>query len=82
VAIDAGCDATIEDTTVMKLVTSRCWACHGSNGIAGHDFPDLAALRKAPVGDMIGSCQMPPDGAPLAEADRRMLVHWASCQGR
>lgn len=73
---------TIDDATVTTLVTGRCGACHGSHGLAGHDFPGIAALRKAPVADMIASCQMPPDGAPLAEPERRLLVGWASCQGR
>jgi hypothetical protein len=80
VAIDAHCDPEIEDSAVLELVKGRCWGCHGSNGIAGHDFPDIAALRKAPVDYMVGSCQMPPDGAPLAEAARRLLIDWASCK--
>jgi len=80
VAIEARCDPAIEDAAVMELVKGRCWACHQTNGIAGHDFPDLAAVRAAPVEYMIGSCQMPPDGAPLSEVDREMLVGWASCR--
>jgi hypothetical protein len=80
VAIDAHCDPEIQDAAVLELVKGRCWGCHGTNGIAGHDFPDIATLRKAPVDYMIGSCQMPPDGAPLAEAARQLLVDWASCK--
>jgi hypothetical protein len=80
VAIDARCDPEIQDAAVLELVKGRCWGCHATNGIAGHDFPDVVALRKAPIDYMIGSCQMPPDGAPLGEAQRRMLVDWASCK--
>ncbi len=80
VAVEEHCDRGIEDAAVWKLVKGRCLACHGTNGIAGHDFPDIDALRTAPVADMVGSCQMPPDGAPLRDADRRLLVEWASCQ--
>ena len=29
---------------------------------------------------MIGGCEMPPDGErPLADAERAMLIAWASC---
>jgi hypothetical protein len=80
VAITARCDRAIEDAAVLAVVKGRCLGCHGTNGIAGHDFPDIAALRSAPVDYMIGSCQMPPDGAPLAEVDRRLLVDWAACK--
>ena len=78
--ITARCDHAIDDAAVFKLVRHRCWACHATDGIAGHDFPDLAALRTAPVDEMIGTCQMPPDGAPLAEPDRQLLVEWATCK--
>ena len=78
-AIEERCDRGVEDAAVLKLVKGRCWACHGTNGIAGHDFPDIAALRGAPVAEMVGTCQMPPDGAPLREPDRRLLVEWAAC---
>jgi hypothetical protein len=64
---------------VFALVRRRCWACHGTDGIANHDFPDLVALRRAPVAEMVGTCQMPPDGAPLQEPDRALLFDWASC---
>jgi hypothetical protein len=73
------CDASITDEAVFGLVKRRCWACHATNGLAGHDFPAIAALRAAPVLDMVGSCQMPPDGAPLPDEDRRRLVDWATC---
>jgi hypothetical protein len=76
----AHCDAAIDDAKVFAFVRRHCWACHATDGIAGHDFPDLVALRAAPVVDMVGSCQMPPDGSPLGEADRAMLVDWASCK--
>jgi hypothetical protein len=64
---------------VFALVKSRCWGCHGARGIAGHDFVDIAALRGAPVDDMVRSCQMPPDRGLLSDADRGMLLDWASC---
>ncbi len=73
----AACDPAITDDAAFGIVRQRCWGCHGTNGIANHDFPDIAALRAAPVVDMVGSCQMPPDG--LDDADRRRLVSWAQC---
>jgi cytochrome c553 len=78
--VEGQCDKSIEDAQVMKVVKGVCWRCHADKGIAGHDFPDIAALRKAPVAYMVGSCQMPPDGNPLAEKDRVMLTNWASCE--
>jgi hypothetical protein len=73
------CDASITDDAVFDLVKRRCWACHASNGLAGHDFASIAALRSAPIIDMVGSCQMPPDGSALADEDRQRLVDWARC---
>lgn len=74
------CDKSIQDAQVMKVVKNVCWRCHADKGIAGHDFPDIAALRKAPVAYMVGGCQMPPDGNPLAQQDRDLLVGWAACE--
>ena len=74
------CDATIEDASTIEIVHRRCFACHDAGGVANHDFTSLAALRAAPIAQMIGTCQMPPDGEPpLAEADRRALVAWSAC---
>lgn len=73
------CDASITDEAAFGLVKRRCWACHATNGLAGHDFPTIAALRSAPVIDMVGGCQMPPDGALLPDDERRRLVAWARC---
>ena len=78
--VEGKCDKAIQDAQVMKVVKNVCWRCHADKGIAGHDFPDIAALRKAPVAYMVGSCQMPPDGNPLADADRVMLTNWAACE--
>jgi hypothetical protein len=74
------CDRTIDDIAVFELVQQRCWACHDRDGLAGHDFATVTALRAAPVAEMVGTCQMPPDGAPLPDADRRRLVDWSRCQ--
>ena len=74
------CDHGIDDRAVMALVRHRCWACHAEDGIANHDFPDVAALRGAPVAEMVGTCQMPPDGSPLPETERQLLVEWSSCK--
>jgi hypothetical protein len=80
-AIRPRCDREIADAAVVALVERRCLGCHDAGGIAGHDFTSIAALRAAPVAEMIGSCQMPPDGAPvLAESDRRTLVDWSGCE--
>lgn len=78
--VEGQCDKSIQDAQVMKVVKGICWRCHADKGIAGHDFPDIAAVRKAPVAYMVGSCQMPPDGNPLAEKDRVMLTNWAACE--
>jgi hypothetical protein len=82
IAITPRCDHVVDDAAVFTLVRHRCWACHAADGIAGHDFPDLDALRKAPVADMVGTCQMPPDGAPLPEPERTLLVDWSTCSKR
>jgi len=74
------CDSSLDDNTVFALVQQRCWACHAHDGVANHDFATLAALRAAPVAEMVGTCQMPPDGAPLPDADRHRLVDWSRCQ--
>jgi hypothetical protein len=76
-AIAARCDRAVTDDQVFHEVQARCWGCHGAGGPAGHDFVDLHALRAAPVGDMVGSCQMPPQGLP--DPERQMLVTWAAC---
>jgi hypothetical protein len=79
VAIAAVCDPAIDEARVAAIVEHRCMACHGPGGIAGHDFAaGIDALRGAPVAEMVGTCQMPPDGA--AEPERRALVGWAACQ--
>lgn len=73
------CDPSVGDQAVFALVQKRCHGCHGDHGIAGHDFPSIEALRKAPVADMVGTCQMPPDGAFLTPAERTQIVSWAAC---
>ncbi|HET9623698.1 MAG TPA: hypothetical protein VFP84_20140 [Kofleriaceae bacterium] len=78
--IEAKCDKSIADADVMKTVKTVCWRCHANKGIAGHDFPDIEAVKHAPVAYMVGSCQMPPDGNPLAQKDREMLTNWSACQ--
>ena len=78
--IEGQCDKSIQDAQVMKVVKGVCWRCHADKGIAGHDFPDIPTLRKAPVAYMVGSCQMPPDGNPLADKDRALLANWAACE--
>jgi hypothetical protein len=74
------CDPAIEETAAVELVQRRCLGCHDRDGIANHDFTTLEALRRAPIAQMIGSCQMPPDGeAPLSEPERQLLVGWSAC---
>ena len=75
------CDGgeAVDDAQAMQIVEQRCWACHGAHGVAGHDFVDIPALRRAPIGEMIGTCQMPPDGSVLSDADRRTLLAWSEC---
>jgi hypothetical protein len=81
VAIAPTCDRAIGDTEAFAVVQHRCLGCHGEHGIAGHDFTAVSALPVAAIGEMIGSCQMPPDGEPaLAEPERRLLVAWAACR--
>ena len=79
-AIERTCDPGVTDDAAFALVRRRCWGCHGADGLANHDFTSLSALRAAPIAEMIGTCQMPPDGErPLEMAERRMLAGWASC---
>jgi hypothetical protein len=78
--ITDSCDPSIADADAFAVVQKQCWACHEHDGIANHDFDTLAALKAAPVAEMVGTCQMPPDGAPLPEADRHRLVAWSRCQ--
>jgi hypothetical protein len=80
VTIAPACDPSIGDAAAIAIVHTRCFGCHDAGGIADHDLTSLAALRAAPIAQMVGTCQMPPDGeAPLAEPDRRALVAWAAC---
>lgn len=78
-AIAPACDGRIEDAAALALVGARCGACHGPHGAAGHDFTELAALRAAPVASMLGDCEMPPPPLVLSDADRALLLAWATC---
>ena len=79
--IAAHCDHAVADDDARALVERRCFKCHGAGGLAHHDFTSLDALRGAPIANMVGTCQMPPDGEPaLAAADRALLVAWSACQ--
>lgn len=71
------CDRSVSDAWVMSEVQTACWGCHGKDGSAGHDLVDVAALRAAPIGDMVGSCEMPPNG--LSDENRIKIVQWAAC---
>lgn len=73
------CEPSVDDRTALALVQTRCYGCHGTHGVAGHDFPSIDALRAAPVAEMVGTCQMPPDGAVLTATERIQLVTWAAC---
>jgi len=76
-AIAKTCDRSVTDAWVMAEVQTQCWGCHGKGGSAGHDLVDLAAVKAAPIADMVGSCEMPPNG--LSPEDRTKIVQWASC---
>jgi hypothetical protein len=78
VVIAPVCDPAVADADVRRAVETRCASCHAPGGVAGHDFPDLEALRAAPVATEVGTCQMPPVG--ISEAERRMIVGWAACR--
>ncbi|HEY1549690.1 MAG TPA: hypothetical protein VGG28_17800 [Kofleriaceae bacterium] len=79
-AIAPTCDAAPDDATAFAFVQQHCWKCHAAHGIAEHEFTSVPSLRAAPVASMIAGCEMPPDGErPLDDADRRMLIDWASC---
>lgn len=79
-AIAPTCSAAPDDATAFAFVQAHCWKCHAEHGIAEHEFTSVPSLRAAPVASMIGGCEMPPDGErPLDDADRRMLIEWASC---
>jgi len=81
--IAARCDPAIGDHDARAIVEQRCFGCHAADGIAHHDLTTLDALRAAPIANMVGTCQMPPDGAPLAPFDERtLLVAWSACQAR
>jgi hypothetical protein len=72
----------VDDAEAIAIVRRQCVPCHDAGGIAHHDFTTMAALRAAPVAEMIGTCQMPPDGqAPLSLAERRRLVEWSTSSG-
>jgi hypothetical protein len=69
-----------DDPTAFAFVQTHCWKCHAEHGIAEREFTTIPSLRAAPVAAMLGGCEMPPDGErALDDADRRMLIEWASC---
>jgi hypothetical protein len=78
--IAATCSEAIGDRDALAIVVRNCSQCHGDNGVANHDLTSVAQLRTAKIADMIGTCQMPPDGAaPLRDSEREPLVRWATC---
>ena len=79
-AIEARCDRGIADDAAFATARRRCWACHATGGLAGHDFADVGALRAAAIGEPLATCQMPPAGAVLPDDERALLVAWAVCQ--
>ena len=78
--IAAACESAPDDATAFAFVQQHCWKCHAAGGIAEHEFTSVSSLRAAPIASMIGGCEMPPDGErPLDDAERAMLIAWASC---
>jgi hypothetical protein len=79
-AIAPTCDPAISDRAALAVVGAHCRPCHDAGGVARHPLLDADTLRAAPVAELVGACQMPPDGAPALDDDeRRILITWAAC---
>jgi hypothetical protein len=59
----------IDDAEARALVRRRCTSCH-------------VAPQPAAIGEMVGTCQMPPDEPSLSLDARRLLVEWSAAQPR
>jgi hypothetical protein len=44
-------------------------------------MPDMAAMAefRPKILTQLATCQMPPDGVVIADAERQMLIGWAAC---
>ena len=68
---------------VLPLLKRKCFACHAGDGMAveDHDFskPSVVLAQRSRIGTQVGACAMPPRQVPLAPADAKLLMAWATC---
>ncbi len=75
-------DAAGWSATVEPLIEQRCWACHGSGQLTGHDlssYPLVSAQRSAVLNQVYRCAMPPPDAGQLDGAQRKALLGWLVC---
>jgi hypothetical protein len=72
-------DVSAWQRDIAPLVARDCLPCHLEGGEADVDLtsePAWLARRKVLEDRLIIRRDMPPEGSPISEADRRLIARW------